>query len=67
MSGEVCVPNIGRRHRRARLAVGVLAAASALLLLAWLVLVDAPRLARVTVGLPAWLAAVGVLQHREKT
>lgn len=67
MTGEVCVPNIGRRHRRGRLAVGILAGVSAALLLAWLVLSDAPRAWRLLVALPAWLAAIGILQHREKT
>jgi len=67
LKGEVCVPNIGTRHRGARLAVGVLATLSAILLLAWLLLADANRFYRLTVALPAWLGAVGFLQYREKT
>ena len=67
MTGEVCVPNIGASHRRARLAVGLLAAVSAVLLLVWLLLTDADRLWRLSVAMPAWLAAIGFLQYREKT
>ena len=53
MTGEVCFPNIGRRHRRGRLAVVILAGVSAALLLAWLVLSEAPRAWRLLVALPA--------------
>ncbi|MEJ2540781.1 MAG: hypothetical protein P8188_12565 [Gemmatimonadota bacterium] len=67
MNGEVCIPNIGRKQRRLRLAVGLLGAASAVLMLAWLMLADAPRLLRLAVAAPAWLGAIGFLQHREKT
>lgn len=65
--GQVCVANIGRRQRRARLGFGVVMALAAV---AWIAAVQALGLApvwRIPVFLPAWLAALGILQHREST
>ena len=65
--GEPCVPHIGGKQSRARRLGGAAAAAAALVLLLILVSADAPRLWRVAVAIPAWFAAVGFLQSREKT
>lgn len=65
--GEVCIPNIGPRQRRRRLAWGAVAAVGALALAAWLVLSGAPRPARFAVFPLAFAGALGMLQHREST
>ena len=65
--GEACVPNIGAVQRRQRWIFGAIATVGALTLLAILLLWDAPRIWRLTVALPAGLAALGFLQSREKT
>ena len=62
-----CVPNIGLKQRRSRLAVGAFATLAGATLLAALLATEAPRMARVLVALPFWAGAVGILQHREKT
>lgn len=66
-TGETCVPNIGRKQRRARWLSGAVAGAAALGLLVILISSGAPRLWRLAVAVPAWFAAVGFLQSREKT
>lgn len=66
-AGEACVPNIGGRQRRARWLGGAVAAVAAAALLGILVLSGAPRWWRLAVALPAWLAALGLLQSKEKT
>jgi hypothetical protein len=67
-TGEACVvPNIGRRQRRIRWLSGAVAATVTVGLLLVLVLGDAPRLWRLGVAIPAWFAALGFLQSREKT
>lgn len=66
MTGAAC-PNIGPRQRRRRLAGGIVAWVAACLLLAVLLVVDAPRIARVLVALPMWAGALGVYQAKAKT
>lgn len=61
------MPNIGRKQRRVRWLGGAVAAAAAVALLLILVFAGAPRLWRLGVALPAWFAALGFLQSREKT
>ncbi len=61
------MPNIGGKQRRTRWVGGVLAAAAALGLLVILVSSGAPRLWRFSVAIPAWFAALGLLQSKEKT
>jgi len=67
MEGVSCVPNIGLRQRRRRLAVGLLAVTASVLALGTLLGTDAPRLARLLAALPFSAGVLGVLQHREKT
>jgi hypothetical protein len=61
------VANIGergkRRRRRAGIALCVLAGATLIVLL----IIDAPSLWRLLVGVPAGLGAAEILQAREKT
>ena len=66
-TGEVCVPNIGRKQRRVRWLGGAVAAAAAVGLLLVLVLTGAPRVWRLGVVIPAWFAALGFLQSKEQT
>lgn len=66
-TGEACVPNIGRKQRRARWVGGTLAAVAAAVLLGILIVSGAPRWWRLGVALPAWFAALGLLQSKEKT
>jgi hypothetical protein len=67
MTGEVCFANIGPRGRARRLRFGMTMAAAAIGWLAACALLGLPRAARLLVFFPAWLAALGILQHREKT
>src|SRR5688500_12395910 len=62
-----CIPNIGPRERRRRLVMGVVIAGLTVALLAWLVTAGAPRVWRLLVFVPAWIAALDVLQVRAKT
>ncbi len=64
---EVCVPNIGARERRKRRIGGLVLAGVALGLAAWLLNVDAPRVWRLVVVLPALGAALGFFQARSQT
>lgn len=61
------VPNIGRRQRRFRMAGGVLGLVGSAALLAVLLVVDAPRVARLLVALPVWAGALGVFQAKAST
>lgn len=61
------IPNIGPRGQRSRLRLGVVAFGAAALLAVVLFFVDAPRLSRLTLFLPAWIGALGVFQARDKT
>ena len=67
MEGEVCIANIGPKQRRARLLGGVVAAVATLLFAYLLVSFGLPRVARIAVFLPAFGAALGFLQYKEKT
>lgn len=64
--GIVCA-NIGPRQIRRRRKMGIVAAAVAVAALALLLYVEAPRVARLILFAPLWLAALGFLQAREKT
>lgn len=67
MEPSVCIANIGPRQRRARLRFGLVMAVVTVAALAAALLLPVPRAARLLVFLPAWMAALGILQHREKT
>ncbi len=67
MQGPACIPNIGPGERRRRLGVGVVATLAAAVLLVVLLALDVSRVWRLVVGLPLWLGALGILQHRGKT
>ena len=59
--------NIGPRERRKRRAMGVAALAAGAGLAFALVALGAPRWWRAAVFLPMWIAALGLLQARERT
>ncbi len=68
MSGpEVCIANIGVRQRRLRLWSGLGALAVTAGLVVAVILLDAPRLLRLGIFVPAVVGALGVFQAREKT
>jgi len=67
MTSEICVPNIGRRQRGLRLAIGVASAAAGLLVGLWLMGAAVARPWRLMLALPFFGAAAGVLQYREHT
>jgi len=67
VTGEVCFTNIGGAQRTQRLAFGVVMALAAVAVGIGLLVVGAPKLARLAVVPLAWLAAVGILQHRGST
>lgn len=67
MTGEVCIANIGPLQRRRRLLFGVFMAVAAVVFLLASSTLEFPRGARLLVGVPVWMAALGFLQHREKT
>ncbi len=66
-AGRVCIPNIGPRERRTRLAFGVVAIAAGLLLSTALIMAGVHPLWRIIVLLPFWAGATGVFEAREKT
>lgn len=67
MTARACVANIGPRQRRQRFAFGLIALAAGAMILAGLLVADAPRATRLVAALPFWVAMLGFLQHREKT
>jgi len=62
-----CIPNIGPRERRKRMASGLVTFAIAAGLTVLLVALRADRLWRLVLLLPFWAGAVGVLQATGKT
>ena len=62
-----CIPNIGPNERRRRFTWGAMALGASVLLAAALAVGGADRRWRLVVFLPLWIAALGVLQAREKT
>jgi hypothetical protein len=63
---SACV-NIGPRERRKRRVMGIAGLALGALLAFALVALNAPRLSRLLVFFPIWIAALGLLQTREQT
>jgi hypothetical protein len=61
------VPNIGPRQQRRRLASGLVSLVLSAALAGVLVGIDASIAVRSLVVLPLYAAALGFLQHREKT
>lgn len=66
MAGIVCA-NIGPGAVRLRRRAGYAGAAIAAVMLGVLLVTDAPRLWRLALLAPLWMAALGFLQAREKT
>jgi hypothetical protein len=62
-----CIPNIGPRERQRRLVVGVVMLGIAVTLAVMLVLFGAPRVWRLLVVAPAWIAGIGLFQVKEQT
>jgi len=67
MASQVVCANIGPRQVRKRLLGGVVLLAVAIGLAVALVVLDAPRLWRISLFLPLWGAALGYYQARERT
>ncbi len=59
--------NIGPRERRKRRLLGVVALTVGVGIAFALIVLDAPRLSRIIIFFPVWLAGLGLLQAREKT
>ena len=59
--------NIGPRERAKRRVLGIVALTVGVSLAFVLVVLGAPRLLRLVVFFPAWIAGLGLLQSREKT
>lgn len=66
-TGAECIPNIGPRERRKRLAFGVAAFVVSLAVLALLMAVEAGRWWRLVLFPLFWSAALGFFQSRDKT
>ena len=64
---DACIPNIGPRERQRRLVGGFFFLAIAACLAGGLMWFEAPRLWRLLIFLPAWAAAIGFYQVKEKT
>lgn len=62
-----CIPNIGPNERRRRFIWGATTLGASVLIVAALALAGADKRWRLAVFLPLWIAALGVLQAREKT
>lgn len=62
-----CIPNIGPNERRKRFIWGAMALGASVLVVGALALSGADWRWRLAVFLPLWIAALGVLQAREKT
>ncbi len=65
--GASCVPNIGVRERRKRMASAVVGLAIGACLGVVLIAYGASRLSRLWLFLPLWIGALGYFQAREKT
>lgn len=65
--GEVCIANIGPRARRIRLGFGLLMSAVSVLWFLGAVFLPLPGIFALGIFVPAWMAALGILQHREST
>jgi hypothetical protein len=61
------VLNIGPREQRKRRVMGIVSLTVGVSLAFLLVVLGAPRLARLVVFFPVWIAGLGLLQSREKT
>jgi hypothetical protein len=59
--------NIGPREQSKRRVMGIVALTVGVSLAFLLVVLQAPRLARLVVFFPVWIAGLGLLQSREKT
>jgi hypothetical protein len=59
--------NIGPRERRKRRVLGIVALTVGVSVAFVLVTTGAPRLLRLVVFFPVWMAGLGLLQAREKT
>ena len=59
--------NIGPREQRKRRLMGVVALTVGVGLSFLLVVYSAPRISRLVVFLPIWIAGLGLMQAREKT
>jgi hypothetical protein len=59
--------NIGERERRKRRMLGMVALVVGVAIAFVLVATSAPRLLRLVVFFPIWIAGLGLLQSREKT
>jgi hypothetical protein len=66
-AGEACIPNIGTRERRQRLAFGVVALVLAAAVLGWLLEAGASRWWRLALAVLVYAGATGVAQWRAKT
>jgi hypothetical protein len=67
MVGTVCMVNIGPRERLKRMAFGIVCAVAAAAAFGWALGAEVDRFTRLLVVIPAWLAAIGILQARGKT
>lgn len=67
MEPTVCIANIGPRQRRARLRFGLLMAVVTVAGLVAAQVLELPGPVRLLLFFPAWSAALGIFQHREKT
>lgn len=66
-TSDVCVPNIGPRERRKRLAAGATYLVIALVTAAIVFGIGAGRPWRLVLFFPLWAAGLGYFQYREKT
>jgi hypothetical protein len=64
---HACIPNIGPRQQRRRLALGAAAAVASAALALILAFADASVVLRTAVAVPLYGAALGFFQYREKT
>jgi hypothetical protein len=64
---DVCIPNIGPRERKKRLALGLAALTLGLLLASAMLWLDVSRVWRLAIFLPALMAALGVRQATAQT
>ena len=67
MTSSTCIPNIGPREQRRRIVMGIGMSVLTAAAVVWLVAADAPRVWRLLVFVPAWIAALDFLQVRART